>query len=231
MPLPFRIEVVPEDEVASLANVIVPAFAHLEIETFMGNTNDPSAIQAAGQRHLRTWKEHKAETGEASTIKCVHIDPETGKESIAACANWYLYSTPRSPQQTRYQNYLLNAEWLPLEDGKQEKAKAIMKPVLDGRLRWLSGRGHAILQYMATDKAWRRQGAATACVKWGLERCEELGVPAYLEASPDGFPVYKKLGFELMEEIEVVMDGEAETFPAMMWWPPGTKEVEKVPLV
>jgi hypothetical protein len=39
-------------------------------------------------------------------------------------------------------------------------------------------------------------------VQWGLARCREESLPAYLEASPNGFFLYQKLGFI---EIDVVV--------------------------
>lgn len=83
---------------------------------------------------------------------------------------------------------------------------------------------------MATDKDWRRKGAATACVQWGLDLCKELGILAYLEASEQGAPVYRRLGFETVDEVACEVDGEVARFPAMIWWPPGTKDEDKKPL-
>ena len=69
------------------------------------------------------------------------------------------------------------------------------------------------------------------CVKWGLKKCRELGIPAYLEASEEGEHVYKKLGFVEADKIRVDADGEEATFPAMIWWPPGTTDEDKMPAV
>ena len=33
-------------------------------------------------------------------------------------------------------------------------------------------------------------------MRWGTEFADREGLPAYLESSPKGYPVYKKLGFE-----------------------------------
>ena len=68
------------------------------------------------------------------------------------------------------------------------------------------------------------------CVQWGIERCRELGIPAYLEASAEGRPVYEKLGFEVVEEVPVELDGNIEIERGMMWWPPGTEDKQKKPL-
>ena len=230
MSSPFRIELAREDEARVLAGLIIPAFAHDPIEKARGNVDTSEAIEAASKRHLQAWNEHMEETGRPCAIKCIHADAATGKETFVACAEWFIFDKPRSPEDVKKPHYLLSADWLPDVDPLKETSKRAMKPVFDARAKWLTGRGHAILMYMATDKAWRKQGAATACVQWGIDRCKELGIPAYLEASEDGAPVYKRLGFEVMEDVHVEFDGQDAVFPAMIWWPPGTKDDDKKPL-
>ena len=45
-------------------------------------------------------------------------------------------------------------------------------------------------------------------VQWGIERAATLGLPAYLEASPAGYPLYLKLGFYKIDVVIV----KAETW-------------------
>ncbi|KAK5173335.1 uncharacterized protein LTR77_002016 [Saxophila tyrrhenica] len=225
----FRIEIAKENEIPDLAALMIPTFAHFTVEAMLGNIDEPKAIEAAGQRHLRAWREHMDETGRASGIKCVASDLETGEEVLAACAYWYIFSHPRSAVHMHRPNFLLSADWVSEENDRREKLRRSLQPVIDMRQKWLKGRGHAVLMFLATDKAWRRKGAATAIVRWGLDRCRELNVPAFLEASDEGAPVYERLGFEVVDEVVMEIEGERAGFPAMMWWPPGTKEVDKRP--
>jgi GNAT superfamily N-acetyltransferase len=157
-------------------------------------------------------------------------DPMNGEEVLVACAYWYFFSKPRSSEQMHRENYLLSADWIPEEGGQRKQVKRHLQPVLDTRLKWNTGRGHAILMYMATEKQWRRKGAATVVVQWGLDRCRERNIPAFLEASEDGAPVYARLGFEKVDDIVVDIDGDKSVSPVMMWWPPGTKDEDKRPL-
>lgn len=80
---------------------------------------------------------------------------------------------------------------------------------------------------MATDNAYQRLGAATKVVQWGLDRCRELGIPAYLQSSAAGVPVYERLGYEVVDEVH--LDGHP--LKVMIWWPRGTKEEEKRPAI
>ena len=224
----FRVELVGEDEVPNIVAMIIPAFAQYSIETIKDNFDTPESIQAATQRHLRSVREHYEETGKLCAAKCV--ETESGKDMMVACAYWLIYDKPRTPEYAHKLNHLFTADWVTEEGGRREKARKAFKPVEETHIKWTIGRGHGDLLYMATDRAWRRRGAATAVVQWGIDRCKELGIPAYLEASPAGAPVYKRLGFEVVENIECDVDGEISRFPVMMWWPPGTKEEDKRPL-
>ena len=126
--------------------------------------------------------------------------------------------------------YVFSGDWVSEEGGQRAKVKGVLDVVHGLRTKWLRGRGHAILMYMTTAERYRRRGAATLCVQWGIERCRELGIPAYLEASAEGRPVYEKLGFEVVEEVPVELDGDIQIERGMMWWPPGTKDEQKKPL-
>lgn len=48
---------------------------------------------------------------------------------------------------------------------------------------------------MVTRDCYRKQGAASQLINWGVDRARKDGVPAYLEASAAGKPVYEKFGF------------------------------------
>lgn len=52
-------------------------------------------------------------------------------------------------------------------------------------------------------KDYQRQGAGSLLVQWGLGKATELGLPAYLEASPSGALLYPKLGFRRVETLVI----------------------------
>lgn len=225
----FSIREAGEQDIPEIMGVLIPSFEHIIVETALGNTNTPEDRKAAGKRHLRAWREHAAEFSMPCAIICVYTDPLNGKETIVAFAEWFIYDKPRSPEQYRKAHFLMSASWVPEEGGQRERAVRWLEPIVEGRVKWMGGRRSGLFAYMCVDKAWRRKGAATMCVQWGLDRCRKLGLPAYLEASEEGEPVYKKLGFEEVEKIHCDFDGDAGAFPAMVWWPPGTKAEDKQP--
>lgn len=221
----LRIEFVRDEDVSTSIDIIVRAFAAFPFEQALGNTDDEESRKAAQQRHLRAWNEHFEDTGIWPAIRCVHADSGTGKETTVACAEWYIYPKPIPRNDLRGPSYLLSGVWLP--DEQREKIQRTFRPPLDLRAQWTAGRAHGLLIFMATDPAWRRRGAATMCVQWGIDKCKELGIPAYLEASKEGAPVYQRLGFEVLEGVHMELDGKSFDFPALMWWPPGTRDEDK----
>jgi GNAT superfamily N-acetyltransferase len=40
----------------------------------------------------------------------------------------------------------------------------------------------------------QRRGAGTLLMQWGLDHAQRVGLPAYLEASPFGYPLYLRMG-------------------------------------
>lgn len=68
-------------------------------------------------------------------------------------------------------------------------------------------RKHWYLECIATSPGWQGKGAAGKLIRWGLEKVDEEGVEAYLEASPDGKPIYEHFGFGEVERLVVDLEG------------------------
>lgn len=49
---------------------------------------------------------------------------------------------------------------------------------------------------LATRPEHKRRGAGSMLVQWGCDIADKDGVPAYIDASKAGAPLYKKFGFE-----------------------------------
>lgn len=221
----FTIEEATAEDIPAIMKILTPSFANIPVEALLGNHDTPEGRKAAGERHLQAWREHARDNTTPCAIKCVHTDPSTGGQTIVGFAEWFIYEHPFTQSPTS----LLSASWVP-NDEQRATAQRWLKPMLDKRLKWLKGRPCAVLMYMCVDPVWRRRGASTLCVKWGLERCGMLGVPAYLCASEEGKPVYESLGYEVVDQVATDVDGVKTVYPVMMWWPPGTEEQDKRPI-
>lgn len=60
-----------------------------------------------------------------------------------------------------------------------------------------------VLGLLCVHREAQRQGVGAALVQWGLNWSAEENLPAYLEASTAGFPLYQKLGFKKIDTMIV----------------------------
>lgn len=59
-----------------------------------------------------------------------------------------------------------------------------------------------MLALLVTAKEFRRRGAASLLVRWGIELSEKNGLPCYVQASEQGQKLYEHHGFEDLETVE-----------------------------
>ncbi|KXJ88200.1 acyl-CoA N-acyltransferase [Microdochium bolleyi] len=227
----FRVEPASEADFPALAAIVMSSFAAMPVEAATSGPPTRANISAAAGRYLEAARRHQQQYSPcpAPFIKCVRTDPDTGVETIVGTAQWYIYPRVRTPEEVETPHYLLGCSWISdqhEDDGgsggggdTKSKATRFFKPFLDGRVRLLGDRPHGVLMYMAVTPEWRRQGVATMCVQWGTDRCQELGIPAYLEASDEGAPVYQGLGFEIVDSIESEWEGVGYRCPIMIKYP------------
>ena len=66
------------------------------------------------------------------------------------------------------------------------------------------GTPHYYLAVLGTDPLFRRIGAASAALQPVLERCDEEGLPAYLETQrEENLAFYARQGFELQRMLDI----------------------------
>ncbi|KAL4908891.1 hypothetical protein BDW74DRAFT_174121 [Aspergillus multicolor] len=62
---------------------------------------------------------------------------------------------------------------------------------------------NAVLDFIATSPESQGQGVARALLTWGMEEGDKTQRRIYLEATTEGFPVYAKYGWRILERIEM----------------------------
>lgn len=60
---------------------------------------------------------------------------------------------------------------------------------------------HAVLRAIATLPEYQGRGAASLLLRSGLERVDAESASAFLEATPQGLPLYAKFGWEVVDEM------------------------------
>jgi len=59
------------------------------------------------------------------------------------------------------------------------------------------------LQLLATDPAYQRRGLASKLLKHVLDSADREGKKAYIEATLAGYPVYERLGWKVVDVVEI----------------------------
>ena len=63
--------------------------------------------------------------------------------------------------------------------------------------------GFAVLTTLTTREPYRRNGAGSMILEWGLEQARKAGMPAYLEAAVGAKHLYESHGFKEIETAKV----------------------------
>jgi GNAT superfamily N-acetyltransferase len=152
----------------------------------------------------------------------VCTNAQTGE--ILGFAAWYFYlhERPREVWET-----MPSITWAEGEEKRQ--AEAFLGVTARMRMKIWEGRPHickiltgcrleeatsirqakreltfaVVLGLLCVHRDAQRKGVGAALVQWGLDRSREERLPAYLEASPAGFPLYQKLGFNKIDTMIV----------------------------
>jgi GNAT superfamily N-acetyltransferase len=174
-------------------------------------TQDKCALLA--QQHIQCCHEHTRDyPAHPVAIKCIWINPVTGKREIVGFAEWFIYDRTQRSEDFMRPLYLHRFEWV-LHDDARQHLLSTMEPLVAARQHIMGGKAHGFLINLCVHKNHRRQGIASRLTTWGMQICSDLRIPAYLHASPEGKRLYETLGWETPE---CVQTGEVRA-PAMIW--------------
>ncbi|EHK19603.1 uncharacterized protein TRIVIDRAFT_68003 [Trichoderma virens Gv29-8] len=88
------------------------------------------------------------------------------------------------------------------------------------QLRDLGNRPAIILKLIGTHPKAQRRGAGSLLMGWVTDLADREGLACWVTGSPMAVPLYKKFGFQVMEEITVELpgtsDGETYTHTCML---------------
>jgi GNAT superfamily N-acetyltransferase len=137
------------------------------------------------------------------------VDTDSSSHTIAAYAKW---NAPDAPQQTDLPEWPAGAD--------SELANHFFGNLFGSHAEIMQERKHWYLELVGTRPEYRGRGAAGQLLRWGIRKADEDAVEAYLEASPEGKPVYEHFGFKEMDRLVVQlkeeMFGEKEFIECMM---------------
>lgn len=147
-----------------------------------------------GQVGTPTWQHIKA------------VDKETGQ--IAAWASWNTPADDQIRQRDKEQTQLeADAQKKTLQSSNFDFPPGLPVYVQQDTDKWLNhwtrSRRHMTCKALFTDPSFRRRGMGNALVQYGNRLADESGLPIFLQASPYGYPIYNKHGFETVQYLDV----------------------------
>ncbi|KAL8825892.1 MAG: hypothetical protein Q9170_007618, partial [Blastenia crenularia] len=167
-------------------------------------------------------------------------------EKIAGGACWHVYEKPPfgADADGHGEGEGMTCYWWPEEGRRRELADSVMGQIMQVRGERMV-RPCLLLEICYVHPSYRRLGAGSMLVSYGIKIADELGLEAFVEATKDGVPLYEKFGFRVVDGI--LLKGELEgmgeelrklqeelTWEGMyMWRPKGGvwEEGTKVPWV
>ncbi|KAI8824206.1 acyl-CoA N-acyltransferase [Fimicolochytrium jonesii] len=145
------------------------------------------------------WKVVRDDTGEMIAY-AIWIKPLT-KDEVEQMMEKAKVDDPNEPVDTAV--------------NKEFKA-AFMKEMFASHGRLMGDRMHWYLRLIATHPDHQGIGAGAVLIDWGLQKAREDSMPAYLESSAAGYPVYIHKGFR---EIGKMTVDESTSLPCLLWEP------------
>ncbi|KAK0754313.1 N-acetyltransferase-like protein [Schizothecium vesticola] len=190
-------EAVPAD-VPALADVLYGAFGPGVMNQLMhpgGVTDDAKAKFGAT---LFPAPGDDSKLGVEVKIWAAELRPEPGQvgdAKIVAFAKWVIYHTERSEEQWNVEVKAMTTEML--GDGSSAEAFNWFIGGLHKKAKPLiRGEANAYLSILACLPEFQGLGAGSALLRQGCELADSLGLPSWLAASPEGYPVYRKFGYQ-----------------------------------
>ncbi|KAF1830941.1 hypothetical protein BDW02DRAFT_601263 [Decorospora gaudefroyi] len=133
-------------------------------------------------------------------LKCV----DTSTSEMIAGASWhYLRAQEEGAKERPWEE--VDAELIvpePYDESDPEMYKSLFTLLNTNKRKILGNRPYYALNTMVTLPNHERRGAGNMLVRWGCDRADEAGVPAYVEASLMGAPMYARHGFQRVKQVE-----------------------------
>lgn len=216
--MPIRLLPMTESDVDAHAKIMWSAFGPDLMSVFY-----PNGISA--QDHEQLKKDTLASMRKATDETFMFIKAvDTNLDQIVSTAKWQIYPRQRSQAELDAEDAEGRKE-LFSEGANVEAMKAFFGELAQGRRERFGGDPYMLLSILVVDPEHQRRGLGAMQLQEGLERADQLGVPAYLESSPKGKGLYAKYGFE--EKGVMAFDardfGRAENVPHTLMVRPAKK--------
>ncbi|KAK3905757.1 hypothetical protein C8A05DRAFT_41334 [Staphylotrichum tortipilum] len=143
--------------------------------------------------------------GEAFLCVAEILPPDTPADApgeIVAFAKWLLQRVPRTEDEWRAdRSAAITESW-------GEGCNVAIVDAFIGRMTRIQqehaqGEAALYLSILASSPTRQRTGAGSALLEWGNKLADSLGLPCRLEASPTGYGLYRKFGYEDIDVLDL----------------------------
>ncbi|KAI9879338.1 MAG: hypothetical protein M1830_008798 [Pleopsidium flavum] len=188
--MPLELSKASEDDLPRIIHVQFTAFADDAMSRIMFPTPTPaSTLEKAVNRAREDMR-----NPDVTFTKVV----DTDSGDIIAFGKWVIYKHERPEEEWTKET---KRDWG--EGTNVEAADTFIGAVNQKRRKIMAGKAHCLLQILDTLPSHQRRGAGTQLIKWGVDVGDKYGIPCYLEASPAGYHLYRKCGFEDVENLDM----------------------------
>ena len=125
-------------------------------------------------------------------------------QKVVGISQWRIFPRERTEQEMKQEE-----EASDKEDKEYGSPPGMSEAVVDDfsgatseyKEKHLGRKAHVLLYILATRPEHERRGVGAMSLNWGTKKADEMGLPVYLEGSPKGVALYKKWGFEVVDEL------------------------------
>jgi GNAT superfamily N-acetyltransferase len=184
----------------------IPTIARIHLAAFLTNKLyrtvwykgiTPAVVESQESRHLNFLTSDPT-VRYAKVVEHAVSNPgkpdSANEGTIIAFAKWHVYKTAAAVVTRQDAG---DRSWPP--DCNIPCVKDFWSKVQAVRHEWGPKLGpHLMLDILATDPAHIRKGAGKMLMKFGTDIADEMGLPCFLEGSPEGLGLYHANGFEVV---------------------------------
>jgi GNAT superfamily N-acetyltransferase len=187
----------------------IPQACILETLAYADNAANPVLFPGpfpSNAREQRVEQVIEMRKNDSTAVFLKAVDTATGE--MLAFAKWHVFETEEIAKQTPTRPLRFG------EGSNQEACKAFFGGLVSKKKEIMGSKPHlckldiqgkptcwsgcstvADLHMLHTNPKQQGRGAGSMLLKWGTQKADQLGLPVYLESSPDAHGFYKKYGF------------------------------------
>ncbi|KAB5518085.1 N-acetyltransferase-like protein [Coniochaeta sp. 2T2.1] len=209
--IPVRVRLATRSDIEDLVRINDEAFSPGIISQLLYPTGMPDdaktkmaadlaeVIDAAGTgANANHSSEPKAYENYVVVAEIVSQEEQSKPETVAF-ARFEVWRKPRSETEWKAAESLSSMK---AEGANNELMDVFMGGVHEMRLRNMKGDPGICLRTLVCTPKRGRLGAGSALLSWGNELADRERLPIWLEASPKGYGLYRRFGFEDVDMLE-----------------------------